>query len=111
MRDTEHLMPTAVRDNKTLHRFEIEADGITAFLKYRRADGIVTFIHEEVPKAAEGHGIGSALAKGALDLVRAAGEKLIAACPFIANYIRKHPEYRDLLAKPLPSNKNEANGN
>ncbi len=90
-----------VRDNKERHRYEIEVDGIMGFLNYRRADGIVTFIHEEVPKAFEGRGIGSALAKGALDLVRGNGEKLIAACPFIADYIRKHPKYADLLAKPL----------
>jgi predicted GNAT family acetyltransferase len=90
-----------VRDNKALNRFELEMGGITAFLNYRRAGGIVTFIHEEVPKAFEGRGLGSALAKGALDLVRGDGEKIIAACPFIATYIRKHPEYRDLLTKPL----------
>ncbi len=94
-------MANAVRDNKERNRFELEMDGITAFLNYRRADGIVTFVHEEVPKAFEGHGIGSQLAKGALDLVRGNGEKLIATCPFIADYIRKHPEYADLLAKPL----------
>jgi uncharacterized protein len=97
---TENFV-AAVRDNTTRNRFELEVDGVLAFLTYRRADGIVIFRHEEVPKAFEGRGIGSALAKGALDLVRAAGEKVVAACPFIADYIRKHPEYADLLAKPL----------
>lgn len=99
--DPQVNMSGAVRDNKERSRFELVVDGITAFLNYRRKDGIVTFIHEEVPKSAEGHGIGSQLAKGALDLVRGNGEKLVAACPFIAAYIRKHPEYADLLAKPL----------
>lgn len=99
--DPHENLSGAVRDNKELHRFELEADGIIAFIIYRRADGIVTFRHAEVPKAFEGHGIGPALAKGSLDLVRGAGEKAIAACSFIADYIRKHPEYADLLAKPL----------
>lgn len=107
----KNLMANAVRDNKELHRFELEVGGITAFLNYRRATGILTFTHEEVPAAFSGHGIGSALAKGALDLVRQEGSTIIVACPFIAKYIREHPEYQDLLAKPLPSKKNEANRN
>ena len=92
---------SAVRDNKERSRFELEMDGITAFLNYQRNGSVLTFTHEEVPKQAEGHGIGSVLAKGALDLLRANGEKLIARCPFIVAYIRKHPEYADLLAQPL----------
>ena len=73
-----------VRDNKALHRFEIDADGLTAFVTYRVADGVLIFLHEEVPPAREGHGVGSALAKGALELVRGSGLKIIPKCPFIA---------------------------
>lgn len=91
-------MLSSVRDNKALHRFEIDADGLTAFVTYRVADGVLTFLHEEVPPAREGLGVGTALAKGALELVRSYSLKVVAKCPFIADYIRKHPEYRDLLA-------------
>jgi hypothetical protein len=58
----------------------------------------VTFIHTKVPDSLAGKGVGSALAKGALDQVRAKGEKVIARCPFIAGYIAKHAEYQDLIA-------------
>ncbi len=87
-----------VRDNPALSRFEMDVDGATAFATYRRSPGVVTFVHAEVPEALSGKGVGSALAKGALELVRARGEKVVAKCPFIASYIRKHPEVQDLLA-------------
>jgi len=51
-----------------------------------------------VPKPLEGHGLGSALARGALELARIQGYKIVPQCPFIAAYIAKHPEFRDLVA-------------
>jgi predicted GNAT family acetyltransferase len=90
-------MASDVRDNQEHHRFELEVEGVTAFSEYSRKSGVVTFIHTEVPDALSGKGVGSRLAKGALDLVRSRGEKVIAKCPFIAAYIQKHAEYQDLL--------------
>jgi predicted GNAT family acetyltransferase len=87
-----------VRDNPGAQRYELEVDGAVAFTTYDRKDGVVTFIHTKVPDSLAGKGIGSALAKGALDRERVKGEKVIARCPFIAGYIAKHPEYQDLLA-------------
>ncbi|MGE3148264.1 MAG: GNAT family N-acetyltransferase [Pseudorhodoplanes sp.] len=78
-------------------RFELEADGHTAFAHYTLKPGVITFTHTIVPKELGGRGIGSQLAKGALDSVRAQGLKVVAQCPFIAAYIGKHPEYQDLL--------------
>jgi predicted GNAT family acetyltransferase len=91
-----------VRDNKEMHRFEIDADGKTAFITYRPGNGILTFLHEEVPKEVGGQGVGTALVKGTLDIVRAQGLKLVPRCPFMAAYIRKHPEYSDLVVGPPP---------
>lgn len=67
---------------------------------YRRRDGVVTFTHTEVSPDLEGQGVGSALAAGALDAVRAAGERVVALCPFVKAYIDRHPEQQDLLADP-----------
>lgn len=92
---------STVRDNEAKHRFELDVDGVTAFSEYRRKTGVVTFIHTEVPEALGGKGVGTKLARGALDMVRARGEKVIAKCPFIAAFIKKHAEYQDLLAEPL----------
>ncbi len=91
-------MSNAVTDNTALNRYELITDGGIAFIRYRAGAGIRTFTHAEVPKALEGHGLGSALARGALDLARAQGCKIVPQCPFIADFIAKHSEYRDLVA-------------
>jgi predicted GNAT family acetyltransferase len=64
---------------------------------YRGRDGVVTLVHTEVEPEWEGHGIGSKLVLGALDDVRARGLRIRPLCPFVAGYIRHHPEYEDLV--------------
>ena len=90
-------MPTTVRDNTSLKRYELEVDGATAFVTYVRSAGVATFLHMEVPHELSGRGIGSALAQESLELARAQGYKVIPECPFITAYIRKHPEFLDLV--------------
>ena len=51
-----------------------------------------------MPKALEGHGIGSALVRGVLDIARAQGMKVVPVCPFVKGYMDRHPEYADLRA-------------
>lgn len=94
----ERVIPAAVHDNKERSRFEMEIDGSIAFANYREAGSTVVIIHTEVPPALNGRGIGSALVKGALDIIRASGKKVLPRCDFAAAYIERHPEYRDLLA-------------
>jgi len=91
-------MLSSVTDNPALHRFEMAVDGHLAIAVYRRTQGMVTFLHTEVPAALGGRGIASALIKGALDLIRARGEKVASHCGFTTAYLNKHPEYRNLLA-------------
>ena len=90
-------MPNIVRNNTELHRFELDADGHTAVAYYRLSPGVITFTHTEVPTELSGRGIGSALARGALEIVRAEGLKVEAQCPFIGAFIGKHPEFQNLL--------------
>ena len=89
-------MSNNVRDNTDRHRFELDADGHVAFSNYKRADGVLTILHTEVPKALEGHGIGSGLIRGVLDIARAEGLKVKPLCPFAKAYMDRHPEYNDL---------------
>ncbi len=92
--------PSQVRDDEARHRFELDVDGMTAYSVYSREPGIITFIHTVVPDVLGGRGVGSALAKGALALVRAKGWKVVPQCPFIHAYMKNHPETQDLLADP-----------
>ena len=88
----------AVRDNKAQNRFELDVEGGLAFANYRLTPSAVIITHTETPRAFRGRGIASELVKGALELIRADGHKVIAGCGFVADYLAKHPQYRDLEA-------------
>lgn len=89
-----------VQENAEQRRYEasLEAGVVAGFAEYRDLGGVRVFTHTEVDDAYEGQGIGSALARGALDDVRERGMTLRAKCPFIKSYIENHPEYADLQA-------------
>jgi predicted GNAT family acetyltransferase len=86
----------AVRDNTALSRFELDVEGGPAFANYRRAPGTVIITHTETPRALRGRGIASELVQGALELIRADGNKVVAGCGFVVDYLRRHPEFSDL---------------
>ena len=85
-------------DNVAHSRYEFSADGALAFLDYRRSPGVIALTHAQVPSALEGRGIGSRMVREVLDAVRASGDKVVPACSFVAAFMRRHPEYNDLLA-------------
>lgn len=95
-------MPGEVTDNRAEERFEMWADGQLALIAYRRGEGRIALVHTEVPEALSGRGVGSRLVRGALDLVRAEGLRVIPRCSFVAAYMAHHPETQDLLAEALP---------
>jgi uncharacterized protein len=65
---------------------------------YRLEPGVIELVHTDVAPKWEGKGVGGALVKGALDDVRARGLKMRPFCPFVRAYIKRHPEYQDLVA-------------
>ena len=67
-----------------------------AFANYRVTPSAVIITHTETPRALRGRGIASELVKGALELIRADGRKVIAGCGFVVDYLRKNPEFADL---------------
>ena len=73
--------------------------GAVAFVEYERTGGgRIALLHTEVPEALSGRGGGSKLVRGVLDALRAEGSKVVPRCGFVAAYVERHPEYRDLLA-------------
>ncbi|AEB43994.1 gcn5-related n-acetyltransferase [Micromonospora maris AB-18-032] len=87
-----------VEENAAKHRYEILVDdalaGFTAYLP--RGEALV-FTHTEVDPAFQGMGVGSALMRGTLEQVRAQGQRIVPQCPFMAAFIKRHPEYADLV--------------
>lgn len=87
-----------VRDNPEQSRYEIVVDGnVAGFVEYRGGPDVVELHHTEVDSAYEGQGLGGKLARGTLDAVRSANQKLIPTCPFIKGWIDKHEDYHDLV--------------
>lgn len=86
-----------VTDNTAQQRFELKAGDHVAMAYYELSPGVITFTHTEVPAALSGQGIGSRLARGALDEARARGLKVVPQCPFIAGFIQKNPEFSSLV--------------
>ena len=81
------------------HRYELLLDGRRiGLLAYRRRDNRLALTHTEVTPACEGRGFGGRLAAAALDDARSEGLVVAPLCPFIAAYIKRHPEYADLVA-------------
>jgi predicted GNAT family acetyltransferase len=90
-----------VRDNTEKSRFEAldEAGVVAGFIKYRRSEGRIEFIHTEVDDAFEGRGVGSTLVRAALDKVRTTDQLVVASCPFVKDWIGQHPDYEDLTTR------------
>lgn len=90
-----------VTDASGAKRYEARLGGKLAGIStYIRTPELVAFLHTEVEPEYEGRGVGSALARTALDEARARGQKVLAACPFIAGWITHHPDYADLEYQP-----------
>jgi len=80
--------------------YEVRVDGeLAGSTHYRRASdsAVVDFTHTEIDSRFEGQGLGSRLVAGALDDLRWQGGRVIATCPFVAAYLKRHPEYADLV--------------
>ena len=95
-------MPTdvTVTNNRDRQRYEAVVDKATTlagFVEYQDTSELVVLTHTEVGTTFEGKGIGSALARAALDDVRERRLKALVICPFILGWLHHHPEYQDLL--------------
>lgn len=87
-----------VRDNPTELRYEaLRGDQLVGLIRYRREPGLVVLVHSEVDLALEGGEVETELVRGALADIRARGLRIVPHCPLIADYIRRHPEWEDLV--------------
>jgi predicted GNAT family acetyltransferase len=85
------------RDNPAKQRFELQIGASTAIADYRLSGRTIEFTHTEVPPPLEGAGVGSRLIRFALDEARQRGYRVRPSCRFVEVYIRRHPEYADLV--------------
>jgi hypothetical protein len=89
---------SAVTDNAAQSQFEVHVGGERAGLvRYHLNGDTLALIHTEVSDEFQGLGLASKLARAALDSARERGLAVLPYCPYIAGWIRKHPDYRDLV--------------
>ena len=88
--DAFAVLPPVI-DNKEAHRFELTIVGETAVLNYERTAKSLILVHTEVPAVFRGRHLADALAKAAIERAHAEGLEVVAVCPFVQAYLRKHP--------------------
>ena len=91
-------MTRAIQQNHDKSRFECTEDGVLCVLDYRLDERTLTVLHTGVPAAVGGRGIAAELTRCALDAAREQGLKVRPLCSYTAAYIKRNPEYQDLLA-------------
>lgn len=90
--------PTQFTDQPDRGRFEVAVDGrVAGFAAYRREPDRMVFTHTEVDPAQRGRGLAGRLAGEALDTARAEGRQVTPLCPYIAEFIRRHQRYLELV--------------
>jgi predicted GNAT family acetyltransferase len=93
-----------IENNEARSRWEVTDGGLViAFAAYKSRPDKITFTHTEVDPDYEGKGIGSRLARTALDDAVARGLRIGVYCPFIRSYVERHPEYAQHVDPPQPS--------
>jgi uncharacterized protein len=86
-----------VEHNTAAGRFEIRQGELVAVLEYEIVGNEIAMFHTGVPPELEGRGLGSQLARAALEYARIRGLRVIPQCSFVHTYIARHPEYASLV--------------
>ena len=94
------MAPGEVTDNNALHRFELHVGGETAVLVYEKTEHLLRLIHTEVPQSLEGQGVGSKLVSAVLRFAQENKLSVVPLCPFVAQYVKSHPEYSAIIDPP-----------
>ncbi len=94
-----------VQLNKHRHRFELETDDKLSIVEYQQVDDeTMALTHTEVHPDLEGKGVGSALVKGVLEYAERNNQHIVPLCPFVAAYIKRHPEWQRIVSKAYSAN-------
>ncbi|MEM7115621.1 MAG: GNAT family N-acetyltransferase [Chloroflexota bacterium] len=91
------MSESTVTNNADRKRYEITIDGQVAYLEYIPAGQNIVLSHTEVPVKLEGQGIGGQLVRHVLETLKSNGQQAIVTCPFAISYIRRHPEYLEVV--------------
>jgi predicted GNAT family acetyltransferase len=84
--------------NQDHQRFEVELENLLCVIDYQLNGKVLTLPHVGVPEPLEGRGIAGELTRAALDWARTEKYRVIPVCPYVQAWLRRHPEYQDLIS-------------
>lgn len=87
-----------LNNNPEKRHFYIEVGDKVAYIQYIDHPEKIFLVHTEVPVGLEGQGIGSTLVKLVLEHLKEQETPVVPLCPFVAAYIKKHPEWKAIVA-------------
>ncbi|MEV0434330.1 MULTISPECIES: GNAT family N-acetyltransferase [unclassified Nocardia] len=103
MSETTASQARVVR-NQDKNRYDIfYGDELAGFAEYIERGNDTDFVHTEIDDAFGGKGLGSKLARYAVEDVIARGRTITPHCPFIRGWLDKHPEFdAHVVGKGIP---------
>ncbi|WP_433393683.1 GNAT family N-acetyltransferase [Micromonospora sp. KLBMP9576] len=94
-------MQFTVTDAPERERFEArdENGALAGVVTYQLTGGVIAYTHTKVEAEFEGHGVGSTLARAVMDDARARGRTVVPICPFLSDWLGRHPAYDAIVAR------------
>ncbi len=90
----------AVTDNPAASRYELRVGGeLAGIITYRLRDATISLQHTEIEPAFQGAHLAGHLTRFALDDARERGLVVLPFCPYVGSWIKKHPQYADLVPR------------
>jgi len=86
-----------VRHDTAAREFSVAVAGYNGVLAYDLRGNAMAITHTLVPEAIGGRGVAAELTRVALETARANGWRVVPMCSYAVAYLRRHPEYTDLL--------------
>lgn len=88
-------------NNQSANQYEFRVNNHLARIEYIHKLDKIFLTHTEVPSPLEGQGLGSSLVKAVLEDIDQKELTLVPLCPFVAAYIKRHPEWKKLVLKGI----------
>lgn len=93
----EEFLSIPLHDNKREQQFEMKFENHQAVIEYETEGNIISLLHTGVDPELEGKGAGTAIVEKVLNHIREKDMQLIPLCPFVVAYIKRHPEWEDII--------------